>query len=69
MDPKHLEELIRIERRYWWHVAKRDLVRELLVVCQNSIDEYGEGVHPSVVPQDPGATEGGPPWPGNGHTR
>jgi len=30
MDPKHLEELIRIERRYWWHVAKRDLVRELL---------------------------------------
>ena len=30
MDPKHLDELIAIERNYWWHVAKRELVIELL---------------------------------------
>ncbi|WP_422929548.1 class I SAM-dependent methyltransferase [Singulisphaera sp. PoT] len=30
MDPKHLEELIAVERGYWWHVAKRELVLELL---------------------------------------
>ncbi len=31
MDPDHLEELISIERGYWWHVAKRALVTEILV--------------------------------------
>ena len=30
MDPKHLDELIAVERGYWWHVAKRALVTELL---------------------------------------
>jgi SAM-dependent methyltransferase len=30
MVPKHLEELIRVEEGYWWHVAKRALVVELL---------------------------------------
>jgi SAM-dependent methyltransferase len=30
MDRKHLEELIAVERSYWWHVAKRALVVELL---------------------------------------
>jgi SAM-dependent methyltransferase len=30
MDPKHLDELITVERGYWWHVAKRALVTELL---------------------------------------
>jgi SAM-dependent methyltransferase len=30
MDRKHLDELIAVERRYWWHVAKRALVMELL---------------------------------------
>jgi SAM-dependent methyltransferase len=30
MDPKHLEELIAVEHSYWWHVAKRELVAELL---------------------------------------
>jgi ribose 1,5-bisphosphokinase PhnN len=40
-----------------------------LVLRQNSIDEYGKSVNPSVASHDPGATEGGPPWPGNGHTR
>ncbi len=30
MDPKHLEELIAVERGYWWHVAKRELVLDLL---------------------------------------
>ncbi len=30
MDQKHLDELIAVERRYWWHVAKRALVVELL---------------------------------------
>lgn len=30
MDPKHLEELIAVERSYWWHVAKRELVIEIL---------------------------------------
>jgi SAM-dependent methyltransferase len=30
MLPKHLEELIRVEQGYWWHVAKRALVVELL---------------------------------------
>jgi SAM-dependent methyltransferase len=31
MDPKHLEELIAVERSYWWHVAKRELIVELLL--------------------------------------
>ena len=31
MDPKHLEELIAVERSYWWHVAKRELVTDLLL--------------------------------------
>lgn len=30
MDRKHLEELIAVERGYWWHVAKRALVTELV---------------------------------------
>ncbi len=30
MDPGHLDELIAIERTYWWHVAKRELVLEVL---------------------------------------
>jgi SAM-dependent methyltransferase len=30
MDRKHLEELIAVERGYWWHVAKRELVTSLL---------------------------------------
>jgi SAM-dependent methyltransferase len=32
MDPGHLEELINIEQRYWWHIAKRELVTELLLL-------------------------------------
>ena len=30
MDPRHLENLISVERTYWWHVAKRELVLDLL---------------------------------------
>jgi SAM-dependent methyltransferase len=30
MDRKHLDELIAVERSYWWHVAKRALVTGLL---------------------------------------
>lgn len=30
MDPRHLEDLIAIERTYWWHVSKRALVQQLL---------------------------------------
>jgi SAM-dependent methyltransferase len=30
MHQEHLEELISVERNYWWHVAKRGLVTELL---------------------------------------
>jgi SAM-dependent methyltransferase len=30
MDVKHLDELAAIEAEYWWHVAKRELVIELL---------------------------------------
>lgn len=30
MDPKHLEALITVEREYWWHVAKRELIVEVL---------------------------------------
>ena len=30
MDRRHLEELIAVERGYWWHVAKRELVLSLL---------------------------------------
>ncbi len=30
MDQKHLEALIAVERTYWWHVAKRELVTDLL---------------------------------------
>jgi SAM-dependent methyltransferase len=30
MDQQHLDELIAVERSYWWHVAKRALVTELL---------------------------------------
>jgi SAM-dependent methyltransferase len=31
MDRKHLDELIAVEREYWWHVAKRELVLDLLL--------------------------------------
>ncbi len=30
MDPSHLDELIQLEESYWWHVAKRRLVRTIL---------------------------------------
>jgi SAM-dependent methyltransferase len=30
MDPSHLQELVRLEDEYWWHVAKRQLVTSLL---------------------------------------
>ncbi len=30
MDPKHLQELIDLEEGYWWHVAKRRLVVDLV---------------------------------------
>ena len=30
MDPGHLDELIELEDSYWWHVAKRRLVSDLL---------------------------------------
>jgi SAM-dependent methyltransferase len=30
MDPGHLEALIAVERGYWWHIAKRELVTEIL---------------------------------------
>ena len=30
MDLGHLEELIAVERGYWWHVAKRELATELV---------------------------------------
>jgi SAM-dependent methyltransferase len=30
MDPAHLDELVNLEESYWWHVAKRNLVTELL---------------------------------------
>jgi SAM-dependent methyltransferase len=30
MDQRHLDALIAVERSYWWHVAKRELVTELL---------------------------------------
>jgi SAM-dependent methyltransferase len=30
MDPLHLDELIALEKRYWWHVAKRELVSKIL---------------------------------------
>jgi SAM-dependent methyltransferase len=30
MDQQHLKALIAVERSYWWHVAKRELVTDLL---------------------------------------
>ncbi len=30
MDPGHLTELIELEENYWWHVAKRQLVTEIM---------------------------------------
>src|SRR6185437_13474935 len=30
MDSRHLDELIAVERGYWWHIAKRELVTEIL---------------------------------------
>jgi SAM-dependent methyltransferase len=30
MDAKHLDELVELEESYWWHVAKRRLVMQLL---------------------------------------
>ncbi len=30
MDPRHLDELARVEATYWWHVAKRALLADLL---------------------------------------
>jgi SAM-dependent methyltransferase len=31
MDPKHLAELIAVEKDYWWHKAKRELVVDILL--------------------------------------
>lgn len=31
MDPGHLTELIESEEYYWWHLAKRELVTEILM--------------------------------------
>ena len=31
MDPGHLTELIELEENYWWHVAKRQLVTEIML--------------------------------------
>lgn len=31
MDPSHLQELVALEDNYWWHVAKRQLVTQLLL--------------------------------------
>src|SRR5437016_12577264 len=30
MDPQHLRELMTVEQVYWWHRAKRALVRRVL---------------------------------------
>ena len=30
MDPGHLTQLVQLEDNYWWHVAKRELVLQLL---------------------------------------
>ena len=30
MDPSHLDELIELEDNYWWHIAKRELVTEIV---------------------------------------
>src|SRR5262245_24170330 len=30
LDAKHLDELIQVDRTYWWHVAKRELGLDLL---------------------------------------
>ncbi len=30
MDPSHLDELISLEEKYWWHLAKRKLVSDLV---------------------------------------
>ena len=30
MDKKHLEELVKVENTYWWHIAKRAIVLEVL---------------------------------------
>jgi SAM-dependent methyltransferase len=30
MDPQHLDELIALEKSYWWHIAKRELVLKVL---------------------------------------
>ena len=30
MDPKHLRELMTVENNYWWHVAKREMVFDIL---------------------------------------
>ena len=30
MDPSHLDELIELEDNYWWHVAKRELVTNIV---------------------------------------
>src|SRR3954464_12126816 len=56
MDPKHLEELIAVERGYWWHVAKRELVLEVLGrhfppparLVEGGI---GGGAHPPCLPR------------------
>ncbi len=31
MDPNHLDELIELEDNYWWHIAKRELVTNIVL--------------------------------------
>ena len=30
MDPSHLDQLVELEDNYWWHVAKRELVTNIV---------------------------------------
>jgi hypothetical protein len=44
-------------------------VHTALVLCQISIDDFGDIGQPPVASHILGATEGGGPWPGDGLTR
>ena len=41
MDPSHLTELVTLEDSYWWHVAKRQLVMQLMAIPGRSGEERG----------------------------
>jgi SAM-dependent methyltransferase len=43
MDPQHLHELIDLEDSYWWHIAKRQLVAEMLRTRYPAPDRIVEG--------------------------